>query len=99
MLTIQICIKYCFWNFIHRLVNPDNHGWSAPASGFGSIGDEGFVKYPDVCNFLNLRGSSYEFDRDSEVPYAYRNNDWISYDDVRSVAYKVLFTLSLKVTL
>jgi chitinase len=61
---------------------------SAPASGFGSLGDEGFVSYPQACQFVEAEAATV-FDRDSQVPYAFKNSDWISYDDERSLAYKV----------
>ncbi|XP_069703819.1 chitinase-3-like protein 2 isoform X1 [Periplaneta americana] len=70
-----------------KLINEDNHGPSAPASGFGTLGDEGFVSYPEACQFVS-DGAASVFDRESRVPYAFKNTDWISFDDERSLAYK-----------
>ena len=52
------------------------------------MGDRGFVSYPQVCQFVQAEAATV-FDRDSRVPYAFKNSEWISYDDERSLAYKV----------
>lgn len=71
-------------------MNKKNNGLNAPASGFGEVGgSNGFIDYSDVCEFLNSGGVTQVFDRSTRAPYAYKNKNWISYDDERSVAYKV----------
>ncbi|XP_046984826.1 acidic mammalian chitinase-like isoform X1 [Schistocerca americana] len=80
---------HSFW-----LINAENHGWSAPASGYGKIGSKGFVSYPEVCQFLHSTGSKYIFDKNFEVPYAYQGLEWISYDDECSVMYKAKYIAS-----
>lgn len=65
-----------------------NHGLHAPANGFG-IGNEGFIKYNEVCQFLKLPYTFHERDYDALVPYAYNQYDWISFDDVESIRTKV----------
>jgi hypothetical protein len=52
------------------------------------LGDVGFISYPQACRFVEAEAATV-FDRDSRVPYAFRNTEWISYDDERSLAYKV----------
>ncbi|XP_034192975.2 chitinase-3-like protein 2 isoform X1 [Osmia lignaria lignaria] len=71
----------------YRLDNPLNHGLLAPANGFGKLGKTGFVSYYTVCQFLH-DGAKMVFDDESKVPYAYKDREWISYDDVTSVYYK-----------
>lgn len=75
-------------DFFFRLVNDANHGVSAPASGYGLLGDKGFISYPQACQFVAAEAATV-FDRDSLVPYAFKGTEWISYDDERSLAYKV----------
>ncbi|GFG35342.1 hypothetical protein Cfor_10329 [Coptotermes formosanus] len=75
------------------LTNSANHGVSAPASGFGSLGDKGFVSYPQACQFVEAEAATV-FDRDSRVPYAFKNSEWVSYDDERSLAYKAEYVAS-----
>lgn len=72
-----------------NLDNADNHGLAAPCNGYGSLGSAGFVSYPMVCGFLEL-GATKVFQNESRVPYAFKDNEWISYDDAGSVAEKVL---------
>ncbi|XP_046144789.1 chitinase-3-like protein 2 isoform X2 [Osmia bicornis bicornis] len=71
----------------YRLDNPLNRGLLAPANGFGKLGKMGFVSYYTVCQFLH-DGAKSVFDDESKVPYAYKDREWISYDDVTSVYYK-----------
>ena len=58
------------------------------------VGDNGFVSYPQTCQFVEAEAATV-FDRDSRVPYAFKNSEWISYDDERSLAYKVCATSSI----
>lgn len=71
----------------YRLDNPQNHDLLAPANGFGELGKMGFVSYPTVCEFLQ-NGAKSVFEHESKVPYAYKDREWISYDDVKSVCNK-----------
>lgn len=77
-----------------KLVNADNHGWSAPASDIGKLGTNGFVTYPEVCWFITKAAAAHEFSMDSKVPYAYLGQEWVSYDDVSSIAYKASFVIN-----
>lgn len=85
-------VKY-FANFYNklliRLVNPENNGLNAPAIGFGTVGSKGFASYCDVCNFTSQPTTGMRWDNESKVPYAFNSYDWISYDNVTSVEFKV----------
>lgn len=59
---------------------------NVPARGPG-IG-KGKLNYTQVCEFLKLPETSKQYDYYSQVPYAYRGFDWISYENERSVAIK-----------
>ncbi|KAG7212798.1 hypothetical protein KM043_013056 [Ampulex compressa] len=81
-----------FVNIIHRIScnikhNPLNHYLLAPANGFGKLGSKGFVPYPTICDFLRT-GAKYIFEKESLVPYAFKDYEWISYDDEESIYYK-----------
>lgn len=41
-----------------------------------------------VCDFLS-KGATQAWDDSQEVPYAYHDNQWVGYDDVRSFTIKV----------
>lgn len=80
--------------FISRLMNPENFKIGAPASGYGKLGNLGFISYPDVCWFLSNYHITPIFDLDTKSPYAYKTNEWISYDDGQSLSYKTEFIKS-----
>ncbi|XP_023230632.1 acidic mammalian chitinase-like [Centruroides sculpturatus] len=70
----------------YKLAVPYMHGFDAPAVGSGL----GELSYSQVCDFLN-DGAIRVFDGESEVPYAYKNLDWVGYDDVQSVVMKAMW--------
>lgn len=67
----------------YKLADPHLYSFDAPAVGTGL----GELTYPEVCNFLN-GGGIRVFDKESQVPYAHKNFDWIGYDDYQSVSAK-----------
>lgn len=69
------------------LRNLYNNGLGSPAVGEGLIGNDGFVSFPQVCAFL-ANGATRVFDEESQVPYAYLGDQWISYDDRQSIKRK-----------
>ncbi|KAK5638717.1 hypothetical protein RI129_013012 [Pyrocoelia pectoralis] len=74
---------HCF-----ELYNLNNNGLMAPARGYGSLGRTGFINYPDVCEFLKRDRVVRKFDYSARSPYAYREWDWISFDDETSLTFK-----------
>nr|QDA39875.1 chitinase 7 [Phenacoccus solenopsis] len=67
---------------------PTLHDYGALAEGYGSIGEKGFVSYRQVCEFTSLKGATVVFDGNTRVPYAYKDKEWFSYDNERSISYK-----------
>lgn len=72
----------------YQLDNPLNHNLQAPTSGFGKLGTKGFVNYPVICQFLKS-GAVSVFNKESRVPYTFKDREWISYDNEESIYYKV----------
>nr|XP_006130492.1 acidic mammalian chitinase-like isoform X1 [Pelodiscus sinensis] len=70
-----------------------NTGVGAPASGGGSPGphtkESGILAYYEVCTFLE--GATTVWIDEQEVPYAFKDNEWVGYDDVRSFEIKAQF--------
>ncbi|CAH2227959.1 chitinase-3-like protein 1 [Pararge aegeria] len=75
------------------LVNRDNTKVGSPAVGFGTLGEQGFVNYPDICKFLNKfqNESTIKMDEDAKVPYFFKNSEWVSYDNPESVIEKAKY--------
>lgn len=74
-------------------MNAANSGWNAPSIGNGQLGSDGFVDYADSCKFILLEGTKEVFDGENKVPYAYRNQEWLSFDNEQSLAYKVILVV------
>ncbi|CAO2599611.1 Acidic mammalian chitinase, partial [Lemmus lemmus] len=76
-------------NFL--LSNPFNNGIGAATSGAGPAGpytrEAGFWAYYEICTFLR-NGATEAWDAPQEVPYAYKGNEWVGYDNVRSFSVK-----------
>ncbi|KAK2577855.1 hypothetical protein KPH14_001118 [Odynerus spinipes] len=89
----KIVIGIPTYGHSYKLDNPLNHKLQAPASGFGKLGSNGFVSYSTICQFLN-RGAYSVFESESKVPYAYKDDEWISYDNNESVYYKTKWILA-----
>uniref|UniRef100_A0A8D2KZV3 GH18 domain-containing protein n=1 Tax=Varanus komodoensis TaxID=61221 RepID=A0A8D2KZV3_VARKO len=70
-----------------------NTGVGAPASGGGTPGNytktSGVLAYYEVCGFL--QGATKEWIEEQEVPYAFKDEDWVGYDDEKSFQLKVQF--------
>ncbi|KAF5911004.1 hypothetical protein HPG69_000969 [Diceros bicornis minor] len=69
----------------------------APASGPGAAGpitkSSGFLAYYEICQFL--QGAKITRLQDQQVPYAVKGNQWVGYDDMKSVENKVQFLKNL----
>uniref|UniRef100_A0A8C3R1S7 Chitinase acidic n=1 Tax=Cyanoderma ruficeps TaxID=181631 RepID=A0A8C3R1S7_9PASS len=77
------------------LQNPSNNGIGAPTSGPGPAGpytrEAGLLAYYEVCVglALALQGGTQHCWDFPDVPYAYKGNEWIGYDNVKSFELKV----------
>lgn len=76
------------------LRNPERHGLNAPVSGPGLAGPianiPGSLAYYEICEKTKQNGwTKVVHDSDSNVgTYAYKNNQWVSYDDVNNIRAK-----------
>uniref|UniRef100_H3B2Q9 GH18 domain-containing protein n=1 Tax=Latimeria chalumnae TaxID=7897 RepID=H3B2Q9_LATCH len=73
-----------------HLSNPSNNGIGAPTSGPGPAGpytrQPGFLAYYEICTFLN--GATEKWNAPQEAPYAYKGNEWVGYDNKKSIQLK-----------
>lgn len=74
------------------LANPSKNGMNAPSSGGGEAGqltkEAGFLAYYEVCDMLK-NGAQYVWDDEQLVPYAFLGNQWVGFDDERSIRTKM----------
>ncbi|XP_042321174.1 acidic mammalian chitinase-like [Sceloporus undulatus] len=75
-----------------RLTTSDT-GVCAPVSGAGSAGqytrEAGFWAYYEICTFLKT--AKLEWIDEQKVPYTYRDNEWVGYDNIDSFRCKVRY--------
>ncbi|KAB0800474.1 hypothetical protein PPYR_06214 [Photinus pyralis] len=75
------------------LSNPQVHGMGAPAPQPGLAGpftvEAGMLGYNEVCLELKTNQWNIVWYDAQKIPYAYKGNQWISYDNQRSVSSKV----------
>lgn len=76
-----------------ELVNTTQFDIGAAASGGGKPGkytsEAGFLSYYEVCDFLHVENTTLVWDNEQQVPFAYRENQWVGFDDERSLKTKV----------
>ncbi|KAK3917613.1 putative chitinase 10, partial [Frankliniella fusca] len=75
------------------LVDPTKFDIGAPASGGGTpgkyTGEAGFMSYYEVCDFLHGDNTTLVWDNEQQVPFAYRDDQWVGFDDERSLKTKM----------
>ncbi|EFX87590.1 hypothetical protein DAPPUDRAFT_306550 [Daphnia pulex] len=83
------------------LENPNNNGLNAPAKGTGQAGEftrqAGFLAYYEICK--QVKNSGWTIVQDSEEamgPYAYRGDQWVSFDDVDIIRRKSELVRTMK---
>ncbi|XP_060087398.1 chitotriosidase-1-like [Heteronotia binoei] len=68
-------------------------GPNAPVSGPGTPGiftrEAGFLAYYEVCTFI--QGATTKVIPEQKVPYSFKGNQWVGYDDVDSIKNKVRY--------
>nr|XP_022907361.1 chitinase-3-like protein 1 [Onthophagus taurus] len=71
-----------------------NTNIGAPTTGAGTggqyTGESGFLGYNEVCENV-LNGWTVVWDDEQKVPYAYKGNQWVGYDNPQSIAIKVAY--------
>lgn len=85
------------------LINETQFDIGAPASGGGSPGkftnEAGFLAYYEICNFLAQSNTTLVWDSEQQVPFAYRGDQWVGFDDERSLKTKVTQAEAIKTQL
>ncbi|XP_017755457.1 PREDICTED: probable chitinase 3 [Eufriesea mexicana] len=75
------------------LVDKEKFDIGAPASGGGTAGnftnESGFLSYYEICSFLNEENTTLVWDSEQQVPFAYRDDQWVGFDDERSLINKM----------
>jgi hypothetical protein len=80
------------------LANPKQTGLGAPATGGGKAlpgtTEAGLMGYFEILDFIKS-GATVAYDKDALVPYAFKGDQWVGYDDPNSIRHKVDYALQL----
>lgn len=75
------------------LEDPAQFDIGAPTSGGGDpgryTGESGFLSYYEICDFLHKDNTTLVWDNEQQVPFAYRDHQWVGFDDERSLKTKI----------
>lgn len=76
-----------------QLADPGNNGLGAPIAGPNTPGEftreAGYLAYYEVCIMRNTPGTNYVYNDEHQAPYVYNGNQWVGFDDTRSLQAKV----------
>lgn len=85
-----------------HLDDPSNHGVGAKAAKPGDKGplteEAGMLGYNELCSklFKSPTDWTIQWDEQASVPYAFKGNQWVSYDDKKSITKKLDYLLEKK---
>lgn len=82
----KLFLGLAFYGRSFTLANPAVNGVHAPTIGPGAIGE--LLMYNEFCQELNRGGWTVVYDEDQQTPYAYKGNQWMGYDNPRSITAK-----------
>ncbi|XP_072751718.1 probable chitinase 10 [Anoplolepis gracilipes] len=76
------------------------HGLNAPTYGGGEAGEatraRGFLAYYEICERTLRKGWTVVQDKERRIgPYAYKNDQWVSFDDAQQIKLKAEFIKKL----
>uniref|UniRef100_G3WGV6 Acidic mammalian chitinase n=1 Tax=Sarcophilus harrisii TaxID=9305 RepID=G3WGV6_SARHA len=87
----KLIVGFPSYGHTFMLSNPSNNGIGAPTTGPGPAGpytrQAGFWAYYEICPFLK-EGATEVWEASEDVPYAYKGNEWVGYDNPRSFQIK-----------
>ena len=82
------------------LDSPDTHGLNAPARAKGRAGEftraAGFLAYYEICQRINAEKWSVVRDPEGRMgPYAYKDKQWVGFDDMDTIRMKSEYIRSM----
>ncbi|XP_071373893.1 acidic mammalian chitinase-like [Centroberyx affinis] len=87
----KLLVGFPTYGHTFRLAS-SNTAVGAPANGPGPAGpftrQAGFWSYYEICTFLK-QGATQAWDAPQDVPYAFKGQTWVGYDNVKSFQIKI----------
>ncbi|XP_058113186.1 class V chitinase-like [Magnolia sinica] len=90
----KIVVGLPFYGYAWKLVDPNQHGVGAPASGQSTeqgVASGGSISYRQIKEFIGKTGAAWEYDPTFVTEYCYSGSTWMGFDGARTVAAKVSF--------
>ena len=73
---------------------------NAPSKSAGESGPytqaPGFLSYFEICNLMKNEGWSKEWNDEQKIPYAYKDDQWVGFDDPESIKLKCEYAVKRK---
>ncbi|XP_043474273.1 chitinase-like protein 4 [Leptopilina heterotoma] len=95
----KIILGTAFYGRSFTLVDPNKHNVGDSFSGPGTAGkytrEAGMLGYNEICELQKNDGWTIAFDDEQKVPYSYGGNQWVGYDDVRSLEIKAEYVIKM----
>jgi len=92
----KLYIGLATYGRVFTLKDPKNHERGAPVTGPGNAGtytrEPGFLSYYEVCLMKQAGGKVYRLE-DQRVPYLVLGDQWVGFEDKKSIGEKVQFIL------
>ncbi|TMW43339.1 hypothetical protein DOY81_011583, partial [Sarcophaga bullata] len=89
----KLLLGLAFYGRSFTLANPQQNSVDSPIIGPGIPGpytrEGGFMGYNEICSLEN--SWNYQWSSPNQVPYIYNSNQWIGYDNPKSIDLKVDF--------
>lgn len=86
----KLVLGFPFYGYSWKLVNAQNHGLYAPASGTTGSGD-GSIGYNQIKTFITQNSATSVYNSTMVTDYAYSGTTWIGFDDTQTISTKVAY--------
>lgn len=95
----KIVLGLALYGRTFKLAGTD-HSVGAKVTGKGGekgklTEEEGMLGYNEICQIINV-GWHIQWDETAQVPFAYKEDQWITYDDKKSIQKKLDFLVEKK---
>ena len=79
----KIMVGIPTYGHVFKLATTQN--WGPDSAVVGQLPD---VSYTEVCKLMRNSSTKIAFNEESKVPYLVNGDQWVTYDDPQSVAFK-----------
>ncbi|XP_017092569.2 chitinase-3-like protein 1 [Drosophila bipectinata] len=86
-----------FYGRTFTLAKAEDHELGSPHIGKGIAGrysrEPGVLGYNELCELMQEEDWTQAWESEQKVPYAYKQRQWVGYEDVRSLSLKAQYVL------